>query len=111
MAKRKPQKAIAVGPVSAFWMPARDKLLSAGFRAGNNAECYIWESASGGDSAHYGGRFWLYVWLKIKTSEIFIHHVNKPRAAQNPALTTVGTGAEFTALIERYGWQRPAPTQ
>lgn len=106
MAKRKPEPQIAVGPVSAFWMPGVPALLAAGFRAGAHTDCFIWESPTGGDSGVYAGRFWIYVWLKRKTSEIFIHHVNKSRAAQPSKLTTVGSGPEFANLIERYGWKR-----
>lgn len=81
-------------------------MLAAGFKPGGNADSYVWEAATGGDATQLGGRWWLYVWLKTKTSEIFIHHVNKPRAAQPPKRTTVGTGAEFTNLIKQYGWHR-----
>lgn len=102
---KKPRTPLPVGPVSPFWMPAPDKLLAAGFKPGGNPDCFIWEGATGGDDTQQQGRFWLYVWLKTKTSEIFLHHQNKPRAAEKPLLTTVGDGSEFTKLITRFGWK------
>ena len=94
------------GLAPAFYTPPHEKLLAAGFRQSTGYDyCWYWEGATGGNPAELGGRFWIYLWFH-KNGEIFIHHTNKPRAAENPIRTSVGTGAEFTALITRFGWKR-----
>lgn len=101
--KAPPAAAVALS----YYHPTEAELLAAGFKISGPG--FSWYDT--------GGRWHLLLYLLPKTGEVFIYHNRLGTSEQQrnqtgtvpPNLTSVGTRAEFSTLLKRYGWKHKPP--